>query len=440
MPMEYYDSKQRFVLPAGRYTVIIFCFSILLFPLLSCAADISLSSKTYILFHQREITGSQTRDYAPLYEYLSADAGNLGGKPVSFHFYGWGRQDLRDETGNDKNAGELGSAYLQYDHPTGNGEARLGRFFLTEGSAMETMDGIFVKARSSIGLGASLYGGIPVETTITRTETGDSIFGGRLFFAKAGIMEIGVSYLQEKGEFQQKDRKEIGGDLWIRPIRQAELIGRIAYNDATQAISNQRYVARLMPFSGIDFSAGYEEYKYKDYFQTALNPAFLAPSVDNNDKVRILFVSADLEFMRNVILTLGGKNIRHELSDPGDANRYEAALRYSYNDRKDSAGISVAIVDADRDENGYDEYRAFATYSPAVKWRFSLDALTQRYDQAIGGIRRAYQVLGSAGYQVFSVLNLSGDLIYTKSPRFEEDYAGLIRVSLSFGTGTGGVK
>jgi hypothetical protein len=97
------------------------------------------------------------------------------------------------------------------------------------------------------------------------------------------------------------------------------------------------------------------------------------------------------------------------------------------------------VVSADRDENEYQEYRGYVTHSPA-KWRFALDALTQRYKQAISGVKNAYHVVGSAGYQVLEILQLSGDLTYTKSPRFDEDYAGLIRASLLFGAGTGGKK
>jgi hypothetical protein len=41
---------------------------------------------------------------------------------------------------------------------------------------------------------------------------------------------------------------------------------------------------------------------------------------------------------------------------------------------------------------------------------------------------------------LFDILHVSGDLLYTKSPRFKEDYAGLVRISLSYGTGTGGKK
>jgi hypothetical protein len=410
-----------------------------LFPTPSRSADITLSSKTYLLFYERDVPGGEDQKFAPLYEYLSADAAKLGGTPVSFHFYGWGRQDLQDASGHDKTSGELGSAYLQYLHPTGNGEMRLGRFFLTEGAAMETMDGIFLKARSAVGLGVSAFGGVPVEASITSSEKGDSIYGGRVFFARPGFAELGVSYLQEKGTFQGEDRKEIGGDLWLRPARMIELIGRATYNDATGAMAFQRYLARLTPFARVDLSVGYEAYEYKDYFQTALNPAFPFPSVDNNDRVRTVFAIIDWEVVKSVTLILGAKNIKHDKDAIGDATRGELGVKYSYNNRKDAAGLSAAVVSADRDENEYQEYRGYATYSPA-KWRFALDALTHQYKQAIDGTKNAYHVVGSAGYQLLEILHLTGDLTYTKSPRFDEDYAGLIRVSLFFGTGTGGKK
>jgi hypothetical protein len=304
---------------------------------------------------------------------------------------------------------------------------------------MEIMDGIFLKARSPVGLGASLFGGVPVEATITSTEKGDSVYGGRLFFARPGFTELGVSYLFEKGNFQGEDRKEIGGDLWLRPFGPVEIIGRATYNDATGAMAFQRYLVRLTPIARVDLSVGYEAYKYKDYFQTALNPAFLFPSVDNNDRVRTVFAVLDWEAAKNVTVTLGAKNIKHDADTIGDATRGELGLKYSYNNRKDAAGLSTAVVSADRDENEYQEYRGYATYSPE-KWRFALDALTQRYQQAINGTKNAYHVVGSAGYQVLEILQLSGDLTYTKSPRFDEDYAGLIRVSLLFGAGTGGKK
>ncbi|MGZ8441552.1 MAG: hypothetical protein ACXWXD_12340, partial [Candidatus Deferrimicrobiaceae bacterium] len=251
------------------------------------AADLSVSSKTYGLLYEREQAGGQKDRYAPLYEYLSADAANLGGKPLSFHFYGWGRVDLGEDSGSGSTSGEVGSVYLEYLHPEGNAQAKLGRFFLTEGAAMEIIDGAFVKATTPVGLGVSLYGGIPVEYSIlNNTSGGDSLFGGRVFFVRPGFVEIGASYLEEKGSFQGgKDRELVGGDLWLRVAPPVELTAQAMYNRSVSEMASQRYAVRIVPGSTIDISAGYESYTYKGLFQSTLNPAFVSPSVDNDDKV-----------------------------------------------------------------------------------------------------------------------------------------------------------
>jgi len=405
------------------------------------AADLSLSSKTYGLSYEREMPGGQKDRYAPLYEYLSADAANLGGKPLSFHFYGWGRVDLDTDSGSGNTSGEVGSLYLEYLHPEGNAQAKLGRFFLTEGAAMETIDGAFVKTTTPVGLGVSLYGGVPVEYSIlNNASAGDSLYGGRVFFVRTGLVEIGASYLKENGSFQEgKDRELVGGDLWLRVAPPVELTAQAAYNRSVSEMASQRYAVRIVPGATFDISAGYESYTYKGLFQSALNPAFVSPSVDNNDKVQTIFGIVDWAFVPGWTLEVAGKNIRHDKSDPGDANRGEVGLRYTYNDKKDVAGLSAAFVSADMEENEYQEYRGFATYSPA-KVRLALDALTQQYKKEINGKKNAYQVVASAGYQVLASLQLSGNLTYTQSPNYQEDWAGLIRVNYDFATSTGGKK
>ncbi len=329
----------------------------------SSAADFSLSSRTYLLYFKQDITGGGKQTFAPAYEYLSGDARNLGGVPVSFHFYGWGRFDLADDTGTGDRSGDVGSAYLQYLHPTGNAEVRAGRFFLSEGAAMDTIDGLFVKMRPPVGIGISGFGGTPVEMSIVSppTEKGDTIYGGRVFYVYPGVIEIGGSYLQEKGTFADNNRKEIGGDLWLRPVAPLELIGRATYNDATRGMAVQRYMARITPVAPLSLSGGYEAYSYLDYFQTALNPVFMSPNVDNTDKVRIIFGILDWEIVKNVVLTGGYRHIRHDRKDPGTAKRAEGGLRYSYNDRKDAAGLSGAVVTGDVPELEYQEYRVYAT-------------------------------------------------------------------------------
>ncbi|MGE5664561.1 MAG: hypothetical protein ACM31I_09560 [Deltaproteobacteria bacterium] len=423
-----------------RWTALACAFvPLLLLPATSRSADFSLSSRTYALYYEREVPGAETQKYAPVYEYLAGDARGLGGRPFSFHFYGWGRQDLADDSGTNSRSGDVGSAYLQYLHPRGNAEMRLGRFFLAEGTAAEILDGAFVKLRTGPGLGVSLFGGLPVERTITGTQTGDSIYGGRVFFAAARYLEIGATYLKEDGTFQGDDREVAGGDIWLRPGIPVELSGRATYNLATEDLASQRYVLRLLPVAAIDLAVGYEAYTYKDLFQTALNPAFLAPALDNADEVQTIFGVLGIGLGKGVTVEGGVKSIRHDRDDPGDALRGEGGLRFAFNDRKDVLGLSGAVVSADREENEYQEYRAFASFSPGG-WRFTVDGLTHRYKVAINGIKNGYQVVASAGWQAASWFKISGDLTYTKSPRFDEDYAGLIRLALDLGTSTGGTK
>jgi hypothetical protein len=401
---------------------------------------VSLSSRTYLLYYQREVTGNGKDKLVPLYEYFEADARELGGMRLSFHFYGWGRADLKDASREgDKVTGDLGSAYLSYVHESGIAEARLGRFFFAEGVAVDTVDGIFLKAKTPVGVGIAVYGGKPVEHSITATKTGDSLYGGRVFFVRPGFAELGASYVNERGNFQGDKRKMLGWDLWLRPVDFMELNGRASYNQATKKLADQRYVLRLHPVAGVDVSLGYDKYSNKDLFQTSLNPVFLSPVVDNLDKVRVLSAVVDWEAVKNLTLEAAYKQIHHDLSDPGNARRGEFGARYGYNDRKDTAGVSFAFVNADSDRNAYQEYRGFASHSPSG-WRFALDALTQRYKEAVNGIKNAYHVVGSAGYKVLSYLQLEGDLTYTRSPRFDKDYAGLLRATLAFGTVTGGKK
>ncbi|MGE5283573.1 MAG: hypothetical protein ACM3OG_01230 [Actinomycetota bacterium] len=436
------------VIPLGKRMLPAIVAIALLLPLLlthtAPAADLSLSSKTYLRYYERESADGSKDKFAPLYEYLSADATNLGGMPVAFHFYGWGRVDLSDPSGSGRESGDLGSAYMEYLHPKGNAQAKLGRFFLTEGAAMETIDGAFVKATTPLGLGISAYGGAPVEQSILDgNRVGSALYGGRVFFAKAGFVELGASYLKENGTFQErKDRELFGGDLWLRVAPSVDLTAQAAYNRSVREMASQRYAVRIMPAATLDISAGYESYTYKGLFQSTLHPAFVFPALDNNDKVQTIFGIVDWAFVPGWTLEVAGKNIRHDKSDPGDANRGEVGLRYSYNEKKDVAGLSAAFVAADREENEYQEFRGFATYSPS-KIRLALDALTQRYKkEPIPGIakKNAYQVVASAGYQVLAALQVSGDLTYTQSPNYSKDYAGLLRATLELGTSTGGKK
>jgi hypothetical protein len=411
------------------------------FPDDSHGIDANFTSQTYFHYFERDLLGEKAT-FAPLYEYLSANAYNLGGRPLAFHFYGWGRHDFGDGLLDDKRTGDITNAYLEYLHPTGNAQARLGRFFFSEGVASEILDGLFLKARTPAGAGVALFGGVPAERSIIAADEGDFLLGGRLFFIQKGFVEIGASYLFESGDFLGDDRKVAGLDLWLRPAGFVELVGRTAYNISTSDIATQRYMVRIHPTSRIDVAGGYEQYRYRDLFQWALNSAFLTAKTFAEDEVRVFFAVIDWRFWKGLTLEASVRAITHDRDDPGDADRGEIGLRYTFNDRRDTAGLSAALVRADRDENEYQEYRVFATYSPG-RMRFALDALTQRFEEGFpdpAGDRNTYQVVGSANYEVLPHFRVGGDLRYLQSPRFREDLALFARATIVFSLATEGGK
>jgi hypothetical protein len=414
------------------------------------AAEATFASTTYLRSYQRPDPSGGKDRYVPLYEYLSGDATRLSGDlPLAFHFAGWGRLDLATETGSGRTGGDFDAAYLDYRHPNGNGEARLGRFFLTEGVASDTIDGVFVKATTAPGFGGALFAGKPVEQGGGAIRTGRSIYGGRAFFAASGFAEIGASFLKEKGDFPKvdggvDDRTLAGGDLWLRPGGPIEFNGQASYNLSTKGFANQRYTVRLKPGGGMDVLAGYESYDYRDLFMSALNPAFHASvaGFDNNDKVKVTFVTIDWEFVKGLVFEAGLKNMKHAAADPGTGNRGEAGLRWAFNDKKDSVGASASVMTADRDENEYSAYRLYGMWSPG-DLRLALDLLMQRYKVAFAdnpGRKDAAQAVASAGYQLRPDLKVSGDVTWSKSPRLNDDYAGLLKVAYNFGLAAGGGK
>lgn len=402
------------------------------------AAEYDLSSRTYLYLYERDQAVGDTLRYAPLYEYLSLDVWEVGRPDLSFHFYGWGRLDLGEETRGGSTNGSLSSAYFQYLHPKGNSQAKVGRFFLTEGTTSEALDGLFVKGVTRSGFGAALYGGAPVENSITTLSSGgDSLFGGRVFYVYPGVAEIGLGYLFEDGDFLGENREEVGGDLWLRFARALDLTGKAVYNVVTEDIASHRLALRLVPVRSIDLQVGTEGYKYKDLFQGVLNPAFLPPAVNPDDEVQNLF--ADLDWQASGVLAVqaGIKSIHHLETDPGDALRGEAGFRFNLKGAIDLVGLSAAVQTADQKSNEYQQFRGWLMGS-VNRWKFSLDGLTWFYEETSGGEDTTVQVVGSAGYRFSPAFGLSGDLRYTQSPQFKEDVALLLRADLKFGSSGGG--
>ncbi|GBE15744.1 hypothetical protein BMS3Abin14_01819 [bacterium BMS3Abin14] len=401
------------------------------------AAEYSLSSRSYLYLHERDNAIGPNDHLAPLYEYLSLDVWDLKEANLSFHSYGWGRVDLADASAGGRNSGDISSAYLQYRYPTGNGQAKLGRFFLAEGTTTETLDGLFLKGTGKGGFGASFYAGNPVENSIIASGGGNSLVGGRVFYVRPGLAEAGFGYLFENGDFQGKNREEAGGDLWVRFAPSWDLTGKIVYNLTTSELASHRVAFRLVPVNTIDLELGTEGYRYDGLFQKSLHPAFLPPSANGSDKVRKLFADCDWQATERLSVQAGVKRIHHDADDPGDAAYGELGFRLQMEGVLNLLGFSAALQTADLSENEYRELRGWLM-GTVRKWSFSLDALTYLYEVPVNGVDTSTQIVGSAGWKASTLLSLSGDVRYTRSPRYAKDLTILLRADFALDGSWGG--
>lgn len=388
------------------------------------AVDLSAQSRTYL---QSRETVKSTK-LMPLYEYLDFRAENLGSKSLSFHFGGWYRYDLEDESFGKKQTGELQYAYLGYRAAKGNAFINMGRVMVNQGVASELVDGAAAGTDLAGGFQVSAFGGSPVETSLD-TRSGDSVYGGRLSQGSDGVYRIGVSYLLEKND-SRDFREEEGVDLWFRPIDKVELLGSALYNALNSACAQRDLYLTLGPFKNLTLRTRYTLISYKDYFTSTLMSAFqLAPGgpVDPDEKLTTIGEEA--------ALSLGAAKIsadykRYDYRLVGAADYYGGKATFNFA-RNNGAGISLHRMDGQVDNLKYNEYRLYG-YGKIQKIDITADVLMVKYDAPINGVENAYTAALAGGYSLTPKAALGADVEYSKNPYYSKDVRALVKFVYNF--------
>jgi hypothetical protein len=406
---------------------VVFSLLVFLFIILSSTAmalDLSGQSRTYLF--SRETTDS-TR-LMPLYEYLDFRAEDPGSKNLSFHFGGWYRYDLQNESFGTKSTGDLQYAYLSYRGDKADAFLNLGRVIVNQGVASEQVDGVAAGTDLKWGFGISAFGGLPVETAFD-TRTGDSVYGGRISQGGYGLYRIGVSYLLERNN-STDFRKEEGLDLWFRPVNKVELNGASLYNALTSASARHAYYLTLGPFSILTLRTEFTEISYKDFFTSTTMSAFqLQPGgpIDPNEKLKTIGEEALLTFGK-LVLSVDYKKYNYDLA--GDADYYGGRLTYA-GTQNTGAGLSLHRMDGQTDKLRYYEYRLYG-YKKFEKTDLTVDVLTVSYDTEISGVKNAYSASIAGGYVLTAKAKVGADIEYAKNPYYNTDVRGLVKLVYNF--------
>jgi hypothetical protein len=419
----------------GLLKTTVVCVALVLTGHAANGAEVDLRTSTYLHFYQVDQLLGPDTSHAPLYQYLSLDVREANSPDLSFHLYGWGRLDLQEETDPDMSQGHLSSAHARYRHREGQGQVRAGRFFITEGTAMEALDGVYLK-ESFNGFGVALFGGVPNGDEDTEVDRGDTLAGTRVWIAVPGRIETGLNYLYEDGDFEGDKRQEAGLDLWLQPTGGTFVTGKLLYNLSTSDLASGDLTMFFQPGDNVDLSLAGASYKYHDLFQSVVNPAFSDSALDPDDEVTT--ISGSVEWRSSQLLTLLGsaKMINHKLDDPGGVMRTEAGFDLALGGDVSIAGLRLANQSGDLAENEYNDLRGFSTFSVG-RLAFALDALLTAYEEQIDGEDQALRFVGSVGWKISPLLKISGDLRLTRSPVYDEDVSAVLRLDYGHGVGSG---
>jgi len=407
---------------------VIAIIAVVLFPAFSQAITLTGESNTYLQFRQ---TTDNTR-LAPLYEYLNFTLDSVGDDKVSFHYGGWGKVDLADESYGRRIDSDLQFAYVSFKNDKNNTVINLGRVFVADGIAMEKLDGFYARTDLKGGFGISAYGGRPVEEVQIGTG-GDFIYGGRLSYQIPLYLVVGASYLKENGGTDY--REETGLDIWLKPVKNVEITGKSSYNAITDGWMEHAYHLMLGPFANFRFNTEATWISYKDYFTAATTPVFnfLPGLLNPAEKLLILGEAVSYPINDNLTLSVDYKNYGYDIQ--GDANYYGGKVAYGVLG-SGGAGFTVHRMEGQTDSLKYDEFRVYG-YKKFGKTDLTVDLLEIAYDQQVNGVSKAYSASLAAGYPLTEKVRLVADVEYNHNPVYSRDLRSLLHLVCRFDTAGG---
>lgn len=421
-------------------------------PLGVLAADITVDSSTIVGLSQRDVTGASTETLAPATQFLGLSADKLADGNLSLHLSGWGRLDLADKSYNDcETAGSLTYGYLQYRFKQAGATIRAGRLFVHEGIANEHVDGISARTDLPFGFGLSAFGGATVHTAHLSGESsdgkGDTIYGGRLNYRYKGLLELGVTAVEESAaptlaSHTAIDYRRIGGDIWLAPTKTIDLMGHSSYNQETKEIADHSYLLSYKPTPKLLLSGEYNHYNDQSYLYswTMFSKAALKPG----DKTSVYGANGSYEINPTVTLIA---DYKHYDRDRGNADRFGGEVRGKFKDNTIRGGLGYHYLDAGQGfaitpytAASYHEVRCYVMQD-TKSYFAAVDLLGDFFTEKIYNESSAWEAIASLGYHFTPSLALSGDLSYGRNPQFTEEVKGLLRLTYNMTfTGTGGKK
>jgi hypothetical protein len=413
---------------------------LLLLPSILPATETAIDSNTIVRIEQRDVISSDKQNIFPATQFIGLDAEKLADMDLSLHFYGWGRVDLGDKSFNEDNTdGGFTYGYLRYRFNAASADIRAGRFFVREGIANEQVDGISARTDLPLGFGISAFGGANVHNRNLFRESsdgkGDGLFGGRFNYRYKGMFDMGISGVYESAApallfHSNGDHRLVGGDVWLAPIKQLELIGHSSYNTETSAFAEHSYLLNIKSIQHLTLSTDFNEHRDRSYFFSWA--MFSGAGFNPDDRSRSVGTVLSYEVRKGVEVAA---DYKHYTRETGSANRYGAEAKLSFLDNALRTGVGYhylrageSFALASNPSASYHEIRTYALHD--TKTYFSaVDLLGYFFADKIYDQKSALEGVLSLGYHISPALALSGDISYGRNPEFTQEAKGLVRLT-----------
>ncbi len=400
-------------------------FLVLAFPafaVFAADAELQLKSSTLIRYFERDVGTEKDQQVVPAYEYLQVDYGPAG-SDLSFHGYGWMRINLGDEFFEDEAEAELLYGYAEYRPKNQDFALRLGRQYIFEGVANESVDGLWGSVDLHPFFSVSGYAGFPVALEDTDGRQGDGIFGARASVHRLGKFDLGASYKFVANE-SDRDEEVVGGDLSLFLPGGISVLGYSTWNLVEDEWGEHSYEARFSLWR-FELRPLFQYYTSDGFFsdrENSAGPFRAQPFLESDTRIygaeTYFYPSEDYEF--------AVKYKHYEYDERfGSANFYSGLASYKWNIFSQVGG-EVGRMEGDAAENRYLLGRGFfyLNLTPAF---ITGDVVYVAYDENFFGRGESFFASLGAGRGFFrNALKLKLSMDYSSDPNFDDDLRTLL--------------
>ncbi|WP_221249938.1 hypothetical protein [Desulfuromonas versatilis] len=392
-------------------------------PVFAAQPDIQLKSDTLIHYFERDVGTERNNQVLPVYEYLRLDYRPGQDSAASFHAYGWMRVNLGDDFFQDDTQGELLYAYLQYAPRDRDFQMRLGRQYVFEGVANESVDGLYGAVDINPWLSFSGYLGMPVSLEVADGRAGDGIVGGRVSWHRLGKYDLGLSYKFLTND-SDRDEELAGIDLSLGLPANVTLLGQATRNLLADQWGEHSVEARI-PLWRFEFRPQYQYYTSDGFFSDKDNtsgPFRAQPFLESDTRI----YGAEAYFYPSEDYEIGLKARHYEYDKRFGESDYLSAI-FTWKWKIFSHfGAEAGRMEGDVDENRYTLGRGFFYLDLAPAF-VTGDVVYVDYDEALYNEDSSlFASLGVGRRFLRNALRLKLSADYSSDPYNDEDIRTLL--------------